>query len=90
MTFSIVATNIEYCCAECRYAEYRDLFIIMLNVITQSVVMLSVVMLSFVVLSVVAPQPDHIYRKALVDFMAVDYSLVDHFSLHVGVIFPVV
>ncbi len=39
----------------CRYAEYRILFIIMLNVKILSDVMVSVVMLSVVMLSVVEP-----------------------------------
>jgi len=45
----------------CRSAECRDLFFVMLNVITPSAVMLNVIMLSVimrnvVMLSVVAPQ----------------------------------
>jgi hypothetical protein len=38
---------------ECSYAEFHDLFIIVLNVVMLSVVMLSVVILSVVMLSVI-------------------------------------
>jgi hypothetical protein len=38
---------------ECHYAECRDLFNVMLNVILLSVVMLNVVMLSVIILNVV-------------------------------------
>jgi len=41
--------NIKCHYAKCSSAEYRILFIIMLNVIMLSVIMLSVIMLSFVV-----------------------------------------
>ncbi len=48
------------CYAECRYAEYSVLFMIMLSVSKQTFIMLSVIvqiviMLSAIILSVVAP-----------------------------------
>ncbi len=43
------------CLAECRYAESRFWFIIVLNVAMLKVIMLSVVMRSVVMLSAVAP-----------------------------------
>jgi anaerobic C4-dicarboxylate transporter len=44
--------------SECRYAELRDLFIVMPNVIMPNVVMLNVVMLSVAILNVLAPKTD--------------------------------
>jgi len=43
------------CNAECHYAEYRILFIVLLNVISPSVIMLNVVMLSVIILNVIMP-----------------------------------
>jgi hypothetical protein len=40
---------------KCNYAEFYNLFNVVLNVVMLSVIMLSVVMLSVVMLSVVAP-----------------------------------
>jgi hypothetical protein len=42
-------------CIKCYYAECRDVFIVMLDVMMLSVVMLNVVMLGIVLLSVVVP-----------------------------------
>ncbi len=39
--------------AECHYAGYRALFIVMLSVIMMSVIMMSVIMMSVVMLNVV-------------------------------------
>ncbi len=47
--------NIKCHYAKCSSAEYRILFIIMLNVIMLSVIMLSVIMLSVIMLSFVVP-----------------------------------
>jgi hypothetical protein len=57
MTFSIKDTqhNKEYHCTDCRYAERRDLLIVILNVVMLNGIMLRVVMLSVVRLNLVAP-----------------------------------
>jgi hypothetical protein len=52
MTLSI---TMLYHYAKCYCAEWRILFIVMLNVIMLSVIMLSVIMLNVIMLSVVAP-----------------------------------
>ncbi len=54
--------------AECRYADYRALFTIMLNAITLSVIMLNVITLSVVMLIVVAPFLNHVIKKVLNTF----------------------
>jgi hypothetical protein len=55
MTLSITTLAIQFHHTECRYAERRDLLIILLNVIMLSVVMLNVAMPSVVILNVVEP-----------------------------------
>jgi hypothetical protein len=44
-----------FCYAECHYAECRDLFIVLLNVIMLGVIILSVVMPRAVILSLIIP-----------------------------------
>jgi hypothetical protein len=61
LSISDTQHNNAFPCAECRYAEWRILFTIILsaiamNVIMLNVVMLNVVMLNVVMLSVVVPK----------------------------------
>jgi hypothetical protein len=58
MTLSIIMKNValsmmaDHCYPQCCYAEYRLLFIVMLNVIMLSITFYFIVMLNFVMLSV--------------------------------------
>jgi hypothetical protein len=66
----------------CHFAEYRVLFIFILNVIRLSVIMLNVVMLSAIVLGVVAPSMKLYSKGPWSDcLLASTSTLVQYFSI---------